>query len=404
MNYYSKEDVLSFIREEDVRFIRLAFSDVFGNHKNISISSYEIERAFEDGIAIDGSAIKGFGEPVHSDLFLVPDPSTLTILPWRPEQGKVVRMYASIHYPDGRIYECDTRSYLKSVVVKAHEAGYDFTFGSELEFYLFLLDEKGNRTDIPHDRAGYMDVYPEDRGENVRREICLTLERMGIYPECSHHEEGPGQNEIDFRYSDALEAADNAFTFKNVVRTIALKNGLYADFSAKPLSSQPGNGFHINMSLKGGCSDDDLSFMIAGIMDRIKEISLFLNPEEDSYSRLGRDKAPRYISWSRENRSQLVRVPFAKGKYRRLELRSPDPDCNVYLAFALLIEAAMEGIRNRHAPEKYVDVNLYKADARVLENLESLPGSLEEAKIKASESLFVEKCLPYLLRQAYFSK
>lgn len=404
MNYYSKDDVLAFIKEEDVKFIRLAFSDVFGNHKNVSISSGEIERAFESGIAIDGSAIKGFGEPIHSDLFLIPDPSTLAILPWRPEQGKVVRMYSSIHYPDGRIYECDTRAYLKSVIKKAHEAGFDFTFGSELEFYLFLLDEKGERTYEAQDHAGYMDVYPEDRGENIRREICLNLERMGIYPECSHHEEGPGQNEIDFRYSEALEAADNAFTFKNVVRTIALKNGLYADFSAKPRADYPGNGLHINMSLKS-CPDDlNISYMIAGIMDRIKEITLFLNPGEDSYSRLGKSKAPLYISWSRENRSQLIRVPYAEGKYKRLELRSPDPECNVYLAYALLIEAAMEGILNKKKPAVDVDVNLYKADERVLSTLESLPSSLEEAKALASDSLFVEQHMPYLLRDAYFNK
>ena len=226
----------------------------------------ELPRAFEHGIAFDASAIKGFKDETHSDLFLHPDPETLTWLPWRPEQGKVVRMFCSISYPDGKPFECDTRSLLKKAVKDAKEAGLTFFFGAEQEFYLFELDEKNNPTKIPYDNAGYMDIAPEDKGENVRREICLTLEKMGIHPESSHHEEGPGQNEIDFRYTEALNAADNAMTFQTVVKTVARSNGLYADFSPKPLKDAPGNGFHINVSVRPDESSENLRRMMAGLL------------------------------------------------------------------------------------------------------------------------------------------
>ena len=246
---YSKEEVLQYVQEDDVKFIRLAFCDVFGKQKNISIMPDELLRAFEYGIAFDASAIAGFGDETYSDLLLHPDPQTLMLLPWRPEHGKVVRMFSSVSYPDGTPFACDTRSLLKRAIEDAKAAGYTFSFGAEQEFYLFTLDENGNPTKQPYDHAGYMDIAPDDRGENIRREICLTLEQMGIRPESSHHEEGPGQNEIDFRYSDALTAADNALTFQTIVKTVARSNGLYADFSAKPLEHAPGNGFHINMSV-----------------------------------------------------------------------------------------------------------------------------------------------------------
>ena len=249
---YTPQEVMQYIEEENVKFIRLAFCDIHGCQKNISIMPHELERAFKYGIAIDGSAIAGFGDEVHSDLFLHPDPATITVLPWRPEHGRVVRMFCSITHLDGSEFIHDSRAILKRAIADAAKAGYTFSFGSELEFYLFKLDENGEPTNIPYDRASYMDVAPEDKCENVRREICLTLERMGIMPESSHHEEGPGQNEVDFRYSDALSAADNAVTFRTVVKTIAARNGLYADFSPKPLQENPGSGFHINISVKGG--------------------------------------------------------------------------------------------------------------------------------------------------------
>ena len=334
---YSKEEVMQYVQEEDVKFIRLAFCDVFGKQKNISIMPQELPRAFEYGIAIDASAIASFGDENHSDLFLHPEPDTLMPLPWRPEHGRVVRMFCNITYPDGRTFECDTRSFLKKAVQDAGQAGYQFFFGAEQEFYLFHLDENGEPTKIPYDNASYMDIAPEDKGENIRREVCLTLEQMGIQPESSHHEEGPGQNEIDFRYSDPLTAADNAMTFQTVVKTIARRNGLYADFSPKPLEDKPGSGFHINISVKSKDDTDYMDYMIAGILDKVADMTVFLNPTESSYQRFGSNKAPKYVSWSSENRSQLVRVPAAVGEYRRAELRSPDPSANTYLAFALLI-------------------------------------------------------------------
>ena len=317
---YTPQEVMQYIEEEDVKFIRLAFCDVHGHPKNISIMPHELERAFKYGIAIDGSAIAGFGDEVHSDLFLHPDPATITVLPWRPEHGRVVRMFCSITHLDGTTFTHDTRAILKQAIEDAAKLGYTFSFGSELEFYLFKLDEDGEPTNIPYDRASYMDVAPEDKCENVRREICLALERMGIMPESSHHEEGPGQNEVDFRYSDALSAADNAVTFRTVVKTIAARNGLYADFSPKPLQENPGSGFHINIAVKGG-DEFVMHRTMGGILKHIADMTLFLNPTDRSYQRLGANKAPKYISWSSDNRSQLIRVPAADGEYRRFELR-----------------------------------------------------------------------------------
>ncbi len=217
---------MQFVNEEDVKFIRLAFCDVFGRQKNKSIMASELERAFSHGIAIDASAIHGFGGEIHSDLFLHPDPDPLAILPWRPEHGKVVRMFCTITTPDGAVFENDTRSILIRAVQEAEKAGHRFFFGAEMEFYLFKLDENGEPTKIPYDHAGYMEMAPDDKGEYVRREICLALEQMGIYPESSHLEEGPGQNEIDFRYSDALSAADNDMTFTTVVKAVAARKGI----------------------------------------------------------------------------------------------------------------------------------------------------------------------------------
>ena len=233
---YTPEEVMQFVQEEEVKFIRLAFCDVYGKQHNVAIMPSELKRAFAFGIAVDASAIDGFGGEVRSDLLLHPDASTLIQLPWRPEQGKVVRMFCDITYPDGREFERDTRSILKRAVASAAEQGYSFAFGAEMEFYLFKVDENGEPTKIPYDRAGYMDIAPDDKGENIRREICLMLEQMGIRPETSHHESGPGQNEIDFRYSDPLSAADNAITFNAIVRTVAAQNGLCACFSPKPLA------------------------------------------------------------------------------------------------------------------------------------------------------------------------
>ena len=397
---YSKEEVLQYVAEEDVKFVRLVFCDVFGRQKNISIMPDELNRAFTHGIAFDASAIAGFGDEAHSDLFLHPDPETLAWLPWRPEHGKVVRMFCSITYPDGTPFECDTRSLLKSAVEDAKKAGYSFYFGAEQEFYLFELDEKGLPTKIPYDNAGYMDIAPEDRGENVRREICLTLEQMGIYPESSHHEEGPGQNEIDFRYSDALSAADDFMTFQTVVKTIARRNGLCADFSPKPLEKAPGNGFHINCSAKPNSQvvEDQ---MVAGILEKIAQMTLFLNSTEQSYKRLGQMKAPKYISWSKENRSQLVRIPAAADEYKRAELRSADPQSNPYIAFTLMIRACLFGIENKLPLPAPVNLNLFSTEKLKAPGLEKLPDSLQAAKEIAKKDDWLKNNLPARILEIY---
>lgn len=398
---YTKDEIIQYVSEEDVKFIRLAFCDVFGVQKNIAIMPEELPRAFEYGIAIDASAIRGFGDVVNSDLLLHPDPDTLAELAWRPETGKVVRMYADITYPDGTPFECDTRTLLKQAIKTAELQGYTFAFGEEQEFYLFKLDDIDNRTYEPYDNAGYMDIAPEDRGENIRREICLTLEKMGIHPERSHHEEGPGQNEIDFRYSDPLTAADNALTFQMVVKTIARRNGLYADFSPKPLKDAPGNGCHINVSVKPSDHFVNLNYMIAGILDKIQEMTLFFNPKDESYSRFGGNKAPRYISWSAENRSQLIRIPAAQGEYCRAELRSPDNLANPYLSFALLIHAGLYGINNRLALPDPVNENLQNADPEIIRNLRKLPETLKEAASLANSSSFVKSLIPQSIIDTY---
>lgn len=390
---YTPQEVMQYIEEEDVKFIRLAFCDVHGHPKNISIMPHELERAFKYGIAIDGSAIAGFGDEVHSDLFLHPDPATITVLPWRPEHGRVVRMFCSITHLDGTTFAHDTRAILKRAIEDAAKLGYTFSFGSELEFYLFKLDEDGEPTNIPYDRASYMDVAPEDKCENVRREICLALERMGIMPESSHHEEGPGQNEVDFRYSDALSAADNAVTFRTVVKTIAARNGLYADFSPKPLQENPGSGFHINISVKGG-DEFVMRRTMGGILKHIADMTLFLNPTDRSYQRLGANKAPKYISWSSDNRSQLIRVPAADGEYRRFELRSPDCTANPYLAFALLIWAGLDGILNNIPLPEKSNVNLFTASPKDLWGLETLPLTRSNAAKVTLSSDFIKTYLP----------
>ena len=398
---YTEDEIRQYVIEEDVKFLRLAFCDVYGKQKNISIQPDELERAFEYGIAFDASAIPGFGSEIHSDLFLQPDTGTLCVLPWRPDHGRVVRMFCSILHPDGTPFESDTRRVLQNAVDAAEAMGVSFSFGSEMEFYLFQRDENGEATRVPYDRAGYMDIAPEDKGENIRRDICLTLGQMGIRPECSHHEQGPGQNEIDFRYSDPMTAADNALTFRAVVNTIAVQSGLAADFSPKPLPGQPGNGMHINISARSRDGRDVMPQVIAGILAHIAEMTVFFNTTESSYQRFGSSKAPRYISWSSENRSQLIRIPAAKGEYRRAELRSPDPLCNPYLAFALLIHAGLDGIKKNLPLPEAADINFFTAPEAVKAKFRTLPGTLFAAKAAAAESRFLAELLPEALLRSY---
>lgn len=393
---YTPNDVLQYVQEEDVKFIRLAFCDVFGKQKNISIMPGELPRAFADGIAIDSSAVAGFGGEVLSDLLLFPDPATISLLPWRPEHGRVVRMFCALRCPDGSPFRMDCRALLRDAVADASERGISFSFGSETEFYLFKRDLEGNPTKEPQDHASYMDIAPEDRGENIRREICLTLEQMGIQPERSHHEQGPGQNEVDFHYADPLTAADNAVTFRAVVNTIAARNGLYADFSPKPLPGAPGNGMHISLSAKAK-TGDPMPEILAGILKYVPEMTLFLNPVESSYHRLGSDKAPRHICWSECNRTALIRIPAAKGEYVRSEVRSPDPACNPYLSFALLIKAGLAGIREQLPLPEPARSNLFRDPG----SHALLPGTLAEAARLAKSSTFLKTCLPEELLKAY---
>lgn len=401
---YSDDKVMTFVDEEDIKFIRLVFFDIFGIQKNISIMPGELEKAFRDGISFDASAIEGFGDEVKSDLFLHPDPKTLAILPWRPSNGRVARMYCDIRYPDGRLFEKDCRLLLKNAVKTASEYGITVDFGPEMEFYLFKTDENGNPTKIPFDNAGYMDIAPEDKGENIRREICFTLIDMGIRPEASHHEEGPGQNEIDFRYSDALTAADNTSTFKWVVKTAAMGNGLFADFSPKPIENEAGSGMHINMSVDSIHGGDYTEAFMSGIMEHICEMTLFLNSIPASYKRLGEKKAPKYVTWSPENRSQLIRIPAVKSGHKRIELRSPDPAANPYLAFALLIHAGLDGIKRGLKAPKPLNVNLFKADKCVTQELKTLPGNIKEAYMAASSSRFIREIVPEIYLNVYGQK
>lgn len=413
MNITSSE-AIQFVEQNDVKFVRLAFFDVFGKMKNISILASELPRAFESGIGFDASCVRGFTQVDESDLLLFPDPSTLTVLPWRPQQGRVVRLYCNIKHPDGTPFEGDGRYILKKALLDAQEEGYTVQIGSECEFYLFELDENGNPTKTPHDFGGYCDVAPIDKGENVRREICLTLEEMGIMPVSSHHESGPGQNEIDFKYSNALEAADNLQTFKSVVKSVAARNGLYASFMPLPIYESFGSGLHMNISLlNNGINifETDPSrhsqvaeSFISGILNRVREITLFLNPITNSYLRFGRGEAPEYISWSHQNRSQLVRIPAATGEFSRMELRSPDPSCNPYVAFSLLIYAGLEGIKNKSVLPAPTNLNLYQSLSEQTAHLEKLPSSLSEALELAKESEFVKKHLSEKVYNTYLTE
>lgn len=401
-----QREAAELIKSSDIKFVRLAFCDVFGVQKNISVQASELGRAFEQGIAFDASSIAGFRDPSHSDLFLFPDPETMMLLPWRPSRGGVARFFCEIRNPDGTPFSADCRRFLADTEQLLAEHGLRCDIGAECEFYLFKLDENGSPTDTPLDCAGYFDIAPADGGENVRREICQTLETMGIQPERSHHEQGPGQNEIDFRYSSALSAADNVVTFKQVVSTVAARNGLWASFAPKPIKGEAGNGFHINISLTrisdGTVPDEPVlcSFM-AGLLAHTPEMTAVLNPLEESYSRLGRDKAPNRVSWSPSNRSQLIRIPAADASHQRMELRSPDVAANPYLAFALVMRAGLDGILCGMTPPPPCDRNLLDMPAETAEEYAALPADLNAAKRLAAESTFMQDALPAHLLAAY---
>ncbi len=398
------KEIFDFIEEHDVKFIRLGFCTPFGVQKNISILADELKAAFEDGISFDASAIEGFADISRSDLLLFPDVNTLALLPWRPNVNSVLRFYCDVKNPDKTSFESDSRHILKNAVDRLKGLGLSCKIGTECEFYLFKTAEDGTPLQQPLDNGGYLDISPLDKGENVRRDICLCLEEMGLKPERSHHEQGPGQNEIDFMFSDVLSSADNFLTFKSVVKTIADRNGLFASFMPKPLLNKSGSGMHINISLyKDGenifASTNKKTYayaesFIAGVMDKIGEISLFLNQTNNSYARLGNFEAPKYISWSHHNRSQLIRIPAAaSADKKRMELRSADCALNPYIAFALILHAGIHGIENRLALPAPVDENLYTAGSDVTNNLAALPQNLGEAIQLAKNSNFVKEHL-----------
>jgi len=406
-------DVLEFVKENDVQFVRLNFCDIFGLQKNISIMADGLKSAFENGVSFDAYAIRGFREITRSDMLLFPDPATLSVLPWRPGPGRVVRFYCDIKNPDGSVFAHNTRILLKQIVERAVQMGYVCKIGAECEFYLFKNDEDGRPSSIALDNGGYLDIAPLDRGEDIRREICLSLEEMGIQPEASHHEQGPGQNEIDFKFSGAVESADNLQSFKSTVKAISARNGLFASFMPKPLLDAPGSGMHVNLSLSQngrnifnnineGHSGAAESF-IAGILARAPEMTLFLNPIANSYERLGKLEAPKYVSWSHQNRSQLVRIPAAIGENVRMELRSPDPSSNPYLAFSLIIAAGLHGIENKMTLPPAVDADLYTADTGVTEPLTQLPDSLDKAIALAENSPFVKNVIGKELLSKYIA-
>ena len=328
---YTEREVLQFIEENDVKFVKLMFCDIFGSLKSISVMSSELPKIFRNGLVFDASKIPGFMNVYTTDLVLHPDPGTLALLPWRPQQGRVVRFYCAIKYPDGTAFEGDGRFFLQNAISYAKSKGYNFQIGTSCEFYVFQKDENDIPTKTPHDYAGYCDVAPVDKGENLRRDICLTLEQMDIYPESSQHEKGPGQNEIDFQYSNALNASDNLVTFKNVVKSVADRNGLYATFMPKPLCDRSGSGLHILLfCMKGtenifrpkfGKLTDEAQSMTAGILNRISDITLFLNSTVNSYERMGTELAPKYISWAHENYAQLLRVPLRNSDENGIILR-----------------------------------------------------------------------------------
>jgi glutamine synthetase len=362
--------------------------------KNVAVTASQIKKVLDNQIMIDGSSIEGFVRIDESDQYLHPDLDTFCIMPWRPMNGKVARMICSVHNPDGTPFVGDPRNVLQRAVDDAASLGYTFNVGPECEFFLFETDEKGQATLQPHDQAGYFDMSPMDHGETVRRDVCLALESMGFEIEASHHEVAVGQHEIDFKYADAMTAADRIETLKLTVKTYAAKNGLHATFMPKPVAGINGSGMHINMSLfqNGsnafydetdplGLSQTAYSF-IAGLMEHVPGMTAVLNPLVNSYKRLVPGyEAPCYVAWSASNRSALIRIPSARGNSTRVELRSPDPACNPYLALAVCLEAGLDGIRRGLTPPEPIQSNIFAMDDQQRQDsgIISLPGGLGEA-------------------------
>ena len=399
MAHYTREDIIKFVEENDVEFIRLQFTDIFGILKNVAIPKSQLNKALDNQMMFDGSSIDGFARIEESDMYLRPDLDSFVVFPWRPQTGKVARLICDVYKTDGTPFEGDPRHLLKKAVAKAAEMGYTFNVGPECEFFLFNMDENGAPTTDSMDRAGYFDLGPNDLGENARRDIVLTLEDMGFEIEASHHECAPAQHEIDFKYGEAIKTADSIMTFKLAVKTIAQRHGLHATFMPKPKENMCGSGMHINMSLEkdgvnvfadengeNGLSREAYHF-IAGLMEHVNAITAITNPLVNSYKRLVPGyEAPVYIAWSAKNRSPLIRIPASRGKGTRVELRCPDPSANPYFALAVCLMAGLDGIERKLEPCNSVDVNIYELTKKQKKELgiESLPETLYDA-VKALE-------------------
>ncbi|MBQ6487611.1 MAG: type I glutamate--ammonia ligase [Solobacterium sp.] len=391
---YTKEDIIKLVEEGDVEFIRMQFTDIFGRLKNVAITASQIRKAVDNEIMIDGSSIEGFARINESDMYLHPDLDSYAVLPWRPQHARVARLICDVYLPDGTPFTGDPRYVLKRQLARAAEKGYTFNVGPECEFFLFETDDDGLPTTKTSDDAGYFDLDPLDHGGSTRREICMMLEDIGYEVEASHHEVARGQHEIDFKYSEALRSADNIMTFKLAVKTIAQKNGLHATFMPKPIYGINGSGMHTNMSLfkdgknvfddptdPRGLSKEAYAF-IAGILEHIKGMTAVMNPLVNSYKRLVPGyEAPCYISWSASNRSALIRIPAARGKSTRVELRCPDPSCNPYLELAVCLAAGLDGIERGLTPPDEILENIFVMGEaeRKAKGIDSLPGSLKEA-------------------------
>lgn len=415
---YTREDILRIVQEEDVQFIRMQFIDVFGQLKNVAITASQLTKALDDQVMMDGSAIEGYVRVNESDQYLRPDLSTFAILPWRPMRGKVARMLCDVYNPDGSPFVGDPRSVLRRVISRAESMGLTLMVGPECEFFLFKTDDEGRPTTIPNDRAGYFAISPQDQGESTRRDVILAMEEMGVEVECSHHESAPGQHEIDFKYAEAMEAADRITTFKMAVKTLAQRNGLYASFMPKPISGVSGSGMHINMSLfrKGknifcdpngvhGLSREAYSF-IAGILHHAKGLSALTNPLVNSYKRFVPGfEAPCYITWSSGNRSSLIRIPQVRGEATRVELRSPDPSANVYLALAACLAAGLDGLERDLTPPNEITDNIYAMTPaqRSYLGMENLPTSLKEALEEMKKDSLIMDVLGKHISKAYLA-
>lgn len=404
----TKEDILEKVQGCDVKFIRTQFTDTLGIIKSWAIPAEELEEAFENGVMFDGSSIEGFTRIEESDMMLELDPSTFRILPWRPSVGAVARILGDVKLPNGKAFEGDPRYVLKSAIADAKKLGYSMNVGPELEFFLFKLDENGNPTTELTDQGGYFDFAPLDRAQDVRREIDYALEHMGFKLEASHHEVAPSQHEIDFRFGDVLTTADNVVTFKYVVKSIAYHKGYYATFMPKPLYGVNGSGMHSNQSLfKGGKNafydpetpnglSDTAKYYIGGLLEHIREFTAITNPVVNSYKRLVPGyEAPVHITWSDSNRSTLIRIPSTRGNGTRVELRCPDPACNPYLAFALMLRAGLDGIKNKTDPGDPSNINIFRLSEkeRQEKGILSLPSNLKEAIEEMKKSEFVRRGL-----------